>query len=1101
MSNSSRTCTTCKGRILSHSVFIKCSVCTSVYHRNCLPFVDHDDFDHLKSNTHWMCCFCSGSIFPFNHFDENTDFINALSDNWFINDMYSLEDLNQRLFSPFEIDEAQNDILNHDHDPDFNFFHDLNVTSGSSVYCSEEKFRSLINTQNINSDTSLSFLHLNIRSVPKNLDKLQVYLHSLDFSFSFIGLSETWFNDTTRALYDLETYNQEAVFRSDRRGGGVSLFIRNTIRYSQRNDLNMFSADAETVFIEVDKSVFKTEKNIVIGLIYRIPNRDAKQFNDSLSNVLNLIKNENKLCYLLGDYNLNLLNSDTHSITNDFLDICFSHNFLPLINKPTRVTKHSATLIDHILTNNISNTSFTQGLFLTDISDHFPIFLIDKNTKLENTLIADKKRIINSKNIDKFNNMLGSHNFNNILDIHDVNSAMTLFHSDFSIMYEKCFPIKTVRRKYSCNKPWLSEGLKQSINRKHILYKRFIKNPSEQAEKEYKLYRNKVNHLLRVAERDHYHELITTNKDNLKKTWSIMKHIINKKKQSVNPDYFMHNSSKITNKKEIASHFNDFFVNIGSSLANKIPQSNKSPLSYLTDNYPNSFFLTPVNKNELILILKQLKTNSSSGWDDISPKILQTSHPFILDPLLHLINLSLNQGIFPDVMKIAKVLPLYKGNEKFLFTNYRPISILNSFSKIFERIFYNRLYNFLKKYDILYDKQFGFRSKYSTDMALIVLMDRISYAIEQGEFVLGVFLDFSKAFDTVNHDILLTKLDYYGIRGVANDWIRSYLCNRPQYVKYGEEKSSSKQIICGVPQGSILGPLLFLIYINDLSKISELLFMVMYADDTNIFLSGKNLKDLETTMNKELSSLTEWLAANKLSLNISKTHYMIFSPPRIKQSFEMNIQINSTKIHAVSQTKFLGVILDSQLSWKPHIKYISTKLSKNIGILGKARRYLNTKSLECLYYAFLYPYFLYCINIWGGANISTLKPLVTIQNWAVRTVSCKPRRTSSLPLYLSLKILDISQIYKLQVLTFVYKYKCLLLPSIFKDFFRCTSDVHNYVTRQQFNYYPPKCRTDISKRFIKYSGVVFWNGLSESCKLFIGSVAAFKKYIIRSWFS
>jgi hypothetical protein len=845
--------------------------------------------------------------------------------------------------------------------------------------------------------------------------------------------------------------------------------------------------------------VFNSDKNIIVAVIYRAPNREINSFNEKLNDVLNIIKNENKICYLLGDYNINLFNSDSHAQTSDFLDICFSNNFLPLINKPTRITKYSATLIDNIFTNDVINSSISHGIFLADISDHFPIFAINKKFK-QNEKTISKKRILSNNNLQRFHDALQQYDFNHILELSDVNTAMNSFHNEFCELYYKCFPLITVKRKYSNNKPWLTEGLKQSIKRKNILYKRFLKYRNSETENDYKLYRNKVQHLLRVAERKHYHDIISYNKNNLKKTWSVMKSIINKKQITKRPEFFLYNNRKITNKSDIANRFNDYFVNIGSSLARKIPDCNKSAMSFLSETYNKILFLNPVSRNELIITIKQLKVNSASGWDDIPAKVLQVNHLNLLDPLLHIVNLSLNQGIFPDLLKIAKVIPLYKGNELCHFTNYRPISILNAFSKIFERVFYNRLYDFLIKENILYDKQFGFRKQFSTEMALLLLTDKISAALELGEFVLGVFLDFSKAFDTVNHAILLDKLQHYGIRGVANNWIRSYLCERSQYVCYDGEKSSVKSISCGVPQGSILGPLLFLVYINDLSKISNNLFMLMYADDTNIFLCGKRLRDLEILMNTELSSLTEWLNVNKLSLNVSKTHYMLFTPPRLKVHYNINLYTNNTEIHSVTQTKFLGVMLDSKLSWKPHMKYISTKVSKNIGILSKAKRYLEFKSLTCLYYSFIYPYIVYCIAVWGGANVSTLEPLIKVQKWAIKTILCKPRITPSLPLFKSMKLLTIQQIYTLQVLVFVFKFKKSELPCIFNNFFIPTSNIHEYSTRQEYNFYPPMCRTNLAQSFIRYAGCYNWNCLSRNIKSFNGSISSFKKHILKSLF-
>ena len=280
-----------------------------------------------------------------------------------------------------------------------------------------------------------------------------------------------------------------------------------------------------------------------------------------------------------------------------------------------------------------------------------------------------------------------------------------------------------------------------------------------------------------------------------------------------------------------------------------------------------SLYLKPVTCEEINNILVSLK-DTACGWDSISAVVLRLSSQFIVQPLSYICNLSLTKGIFPDQLKLANVIPLYIADDPMLFNHYRPVSLLCVLSKIFEKVMYSRILDFLETFKIIYDNQFGFRKKCSTYMALMILMDKITKSLENGEFIIGVFLDFSKAFDTVNHDVLLQKLHHYGIRGSALKWFQSYLSDRQQYITYNGEESSKKAINCGVPQGSILGPLLLIIYINDLSNVCQHMMSLLFADDTNLFQSGKDVIQLQQEVEADLNRISEWLKINKLSLNI-----------------------------------------------------------------------------------------------------------------------------------------------------------------------------------------------------------------------------------------
>ena len=338
---------------------------------------------------------------------------------------------------------------------------------------------------------------------------------------------------------------------------------------------------------------------------------------------------------------------------------------------------------------------------------------------------------------------------------------------------------------------------------------------------------------------------------------------------------------------------------------------------------------------------------------------------------MHICSLSLKTGVFPEQLKIAKITPVYKKGEKSEFTNYRPISILPVISKLLERIMYNRIYKHITKNNLLYTKQFGFQAKNSTSFAIIKLIDQIAKAFDENKFTLGIFIDLSKAFDTVDHSILLEKLKYYGIKHTAHQWLSNYLTNRKQYLSYNTSSTDYSSIACGVPQGSIMGPLLFLIYVNDLQYVSSILDTIMFADDTNLFLSERNIKKLFSTMNTELTKLNNWFSANKLSLNETKTVYSFFHPLNKSDTIPLilpSLKINNHTIKRETSIKFLGVIIDENITWRNHINYLSNKISKNIGVMYRARRFLNLQNMKYLYFSLIHSYINYGNIAWGSTK-------------------------------------------------------------------------------------------------------------------------------------
>ena len=389
---------------------------------------------------------------------------------------------------------------------------------------------------------------------------------------------------------------------------------------------------------------------------------------------------------------------------------------------------------------------------------------------------------------------------------------------------------------------------------------------------------------------------------------------------------------------------------------------------------------------------------------------------------------------------------------------------------------YNRVTSYLDYNKILFKYQFGFRKSHSTYLALIILMDKITKSLENGDYVIGVFLDFSKAFDNVDHKILLSKLCYYGIRGSALDWFVSYLMNRKQYVTYNNEQSELKHITCGVPQGLILSPLLFLIYFNDLSNVCKFTMPIFFADDSNLFKNGKSISDIENELNEELSEIVRWLKINKLTLNVNKTQCMLFSNK--KCSTNLNIKIEGTTIAQVNKAKFVGVMIDDKLKWKDHILYISNKISKEIGVIIKAR-VLGTNSLLSLYYSLVYPYFTYCGQIWGATYLYNIEIVSKLQKKIIRIICFKNRLHHSEPFMRKLDILTVTNIYNYLTGQFIYRYYHNLLPDLFDDYYIRTDSIHSYNTRQLSLLRLPQCKLNLAKQNLNYTGVKIWNQLHK----------------------
>ena len=497
----------------------------------------------------------------------------------------------------------------------------------------------------------------------------------------------------------------------------------------------------------------------------------------------------------------------------------------------------------------------------------------------------------------------------------------------------------------------------------------------------------------------------------------------------------------------------------------------------------NSFTLYECTEAEVKNLLLSLLVKKAYGPNSIPTEILHLLANDICKPLTKIFNLSFKNGTYPDLMKIAKAIAIHKKDSRLLVSNYRPISLLSNINRILEKLMFDRVYGFLEKFECIYNLQFGFRSKHSTNHALISITEDIRSALDGRKSCGGIFVDLQKAFDTVNHEILLQKLSHYGIRGMANNWFTSYLSNRSQFVSILGFNSETNYIKHGVPQGSVLGPLLFLIYINDLHRAIKFSKVYHFADDTNLLNTSSSPKQMQKQLNIDLKLLYKWLLANKISLNASKTESIIFHKPGHPPSFNFKIKMNGHRVRPSDSIKYLGVYLDSTLSGHHHCAILAKKLNRATGMLAKIRYYVPPQELNSIYHAIFSSHMTYGVQIWGQ-NINThTDKIFKLQKKAMRIISFAGFCDHTAPLHKTHKILKLEDFVKLQNCTFVHDFINNQLPLNFNSYFTRLMDNHDLGTirsRMGCLFTPFFSSTNYGLNSITHKCIEHWNFFCEA---------------------
>lgn len=868
-----------------------------------------------------------------------------------------------------------------------------------------------------------TFLYQNTRSIKNKIHLIEALTE--EYNLAALCLTETWITKSKVDLLCLEGYTLASLFtRTNREGGGVCIFVKEQIHFIELEDVVDLSVEyiVELCAIEI------TSLNLILIVIYWPDgNRQVDLFNVQFEKLLKLLTTKylKKNVIIGGDLNTDFLGKSTQAKT--ILNICKSYNFHQLINEPTRITPTSSTCLDVIFTN-IDKQIVTINVHEFGISDHkgTSITLSKQNMNVKQTYYIEKRQF-NIRNMSIFKEKLQCINWGIIItNKGNLNQNYNAFHEQLTNLLNCYIPKVKVTIKNK-NKTWLTKGIKISCKNKRQLKILKSQANSDILNNYYKTYVKMLKTAVNVSKKNQYINRMKATKNISKTMWQIIKERTNKINKKIHHNIHLKtNNNKNTNLEEphmVANTLNNYFVSVGSS-----HKKTKIPLGHpVIQKIENTMYLGPVTVSEINNILKVIKNKSSYGFDEFPPVLVKFCRDELIQPLTYLINQSFNEATFPEILKTTVVKPIPKKRNANEADQFRPIALLSTFSKIFEFAVASRLKSFCEKYNVFNESQHGFRKNRSTSTALYKFITDILEIIDNRNYAVGIMLDMSKAYDHVSHEILLTKLEGIGIRGLAYRWLASYLRNRQQVVQiehYVPENNFLQNITShklnlerSIPQGSVLSCILFLIYINDVAKcINER--CVMYADDISIVLQCSSSENLQDQINTTLGKLLDWLGDHNLELNIQKTKLMQFKP-RQKIHLENKIKFQKSSLDFVNSATLLGIDLDSGLNWKAHTEKITARLSKFIYALYELKKCTDLKTAKTAYYAYANAWLTYGIIVWG--NSTGANQLFILQKRCVRILMNITNEKSCRPHFVKLRMLTLASLYILEICKFLRK--------------------------------------------------------------------------------
>ena len=954
-------------------------------------------------------------------------------------------------------------------------FHDCSVLSSgtSDVYSNSSTLVSEYDLPPLSSTAGLRVAHLNCRSLLSITDEVSDLI--VRNSIHVFALTETWLDSSIEDSGIFSYSFPINIVRNDRNrhGGGVAFLVTPGVKFVVRPDL--CEGHVESIWIELFPS---TKRSMLFCCAYRPPSQH-NFFDNFIAECETACSYCSRLC-ILGDMNADLL-VPSLSQTKLLLSVMRQFRLVDLVCEPTRVTMSSSSQVDVLLTTDVQCFE-SIGVFPFSGSDHHIIIShfyargICVDPQPHQFVVA---RNFQKVDIDKLDMLLSC---DDIWDevfssFDDVSDCLECFNLIMIGLLDLLAPLKKLRvRQQEC--PWLSNASLSAARRlRDVAHRRALKSGSPSDWSLYKKLRNKANTMLRLAKAEYFSGLASSLRDKPAKFW---KHFqsLSKRSRSV-----CEGQVTVT-----ADDFNDYFLSIPyKTVANVV--SVVPPTEYMDKLFgvdvPTLKFI-PVDVESVSLIVSSLHVQKASGADGLPTRFIKAS-PFMIRLITVLINRCIESSSVPVQWKQAIVTPVPKRRQCTGLTHFRPISVLPILSKILERVLYNQIQSHLTKYHLLSSHQPGFRADYSTQDVLLHVTDKWLRAVDEGKYTGAVFLDLAKAFDTVDHSILCTKLTYYGFRGSSYDLLCNYLVQRQQRVLFQSRMSKWAAVSIGVPQGSILGPLLFALYINDLPSAVSHCLLDLYADDAELHCSGSDLQMVENCLQLDLTSVATWLGSSRLCLNVDKSNCMLIGSRQRVSHRTLSVSVGGSVLSQVHSVRYLGVLIDSTLSWNLHICNMISRVRSRLSAITRFGS-LPPAVLCILYSAFVMPLFDYCDVIWTP---STAKQTCVIERVHAKFVRKLPSS------YHSKFPFTLTERRRFHTAVQIFKSLRRISPPYLHDTFQFARNVTGHLSRNINRLFVPRVFTNYGKRSFYYRGTVLWNNL-KSTVTEAATLLSFRNYYLNS---